>query len=131
MDWCYIFKHLGGTLILAPLLSQFAKEIGFGNPREVVGLLEVFPLTLSASIVLSIPTLFTYLFVYHVVQRWGMKIHWIKLVLIIWTICGISLTLYLLCGSVMLQISVYYMIASAICRILIKMKRKQVEPIVV
>ncbi|MBD1434950.1 hypothetical protein H8B06_19170 [Sphingobacterium sp. DN00404] len=28
MDWFYILKHWGCTLILAPILSQLAKEIG-------------------------------------------------------------------------------------------------------
>ncbi|NGF55390.1 hypothetical protein G5B00_02595 [Parapedobacter sp. SGR-10] len=123
MDWSYILKHWGCTLILAPILSQLFKEFGFGNPHEVIGLLEVMPITLAISLTLSLPTLFIYTFAYHILVRYDFKIKWIKLILIAWTIIGISITLGWLGGLLMDEIPLCYSIAAVVSGIMIRMKK--------
>lgn len=127
MDWGYIFKHWIGTLVLAPILSQIGKDMGLGNPHEVGTLFEIFPITLSASTTLSLPTLLFYLFVYHIAERSTLKMIWVKLIVILWTTIGICLTLYLLDPWLILSIGSYYIIANSICGLLLKMKRMPKE----
>ena len=127
MDWGYILKHWISTLVLAPILAQIAEETEIILPDKPIGLFEIYPITLTVSAVFSLPTLLFYLFVYHVAADSNMKTIWVKVILTIWVAIGISLTLYLLDTLLILDLGSYYMIASTICGLLLKMKQMPKE----
>ncbi|MBL1411539.1 hypothetical protein [Sphingobacterium faecale] len=127
MDWGYISKHWIGTLVLAPILSQIIKDTGIIHRDKTIGLFEMLPEALQAGMMLSLPTLLLYLFVYHIAAGSTLKTIWVKLIVILWTTIGICLTLYLLDSGLILPLGSYYIIASAVCGLLLKMKRMPKE----
>ena len=94
---------------------------------KTIGLFEMFPEALQAGMMLSLPTLLFYLFVYHIAARSKMKTIWVKVILTTWVAISISLTLYLLDPWFILPIGSYYIIANSICGLLLKMKRMPKE----
>ena len=57
----YVIGHWILTILLAPVTSQAIQYIWGTDPHQVVGLLEVYPLTLIFSIAFSLPTFLVYL----------------------------------------------------------------------
>ncbi|TDQ79055.1 hypothetical protein [Sphingobacterium yanglingense] len=127
MDWGYIFKHWIGTLLLAPIFAQIIKDTGIIHRDKTIGLFEMFPEAFQVGMMLSLPTLLLYLFVYHIAAESTLKTIWVKLIVILWTTIGISLTLYLLDAGLILPLGSYYIIASVICGLLLKIKRMPKE----
>ncbi|RKE55979.1 hypothetical protein [Sphingobacterium detergens] len=113
MNWLYIFKHWGSTLLLGAVL--FILSEGLGAEEAIV-----FALMLSAaSLVFSLPTLLVYILVFYWLKKKNrMDRKWVRLILVSTTILGIGITLFwvnfigimqpLICYSIAAIVSSYF-----------------------
>ena len=60
MDWNYLFRHWIGTLLISPFVCSLVYYFFVPNSNNIVGLVEVYPITILFSLFFSAPT---YLFV--------------------------------------------------------------------
>lgn len=69
----YVIGHWTLTLLLAPFTSQAVQYILGTNPHQVVGLLEVYPITLIFNIVFSLPTFLVYMTCFYFLAKHNIK----------------------------------------------------------
>jgi len=56
LHWSYVLRHCLSTVLLAPSVAQGLLYLTRENAHQVVGLVEVYPITLLVSVVFSFPT---------------------------------------------------------------------------
>ncbi len=122
MRWSYAFGHWILTLLLAPLTSQAIEYIVGKNPHQVVGLLEVYPISLLFSLIFSLPTLGIYLLCFYFLKR--RQVHPIKskASLIAISVTGLVITISLMKGSMSQDIVIAYSITLLIVGIILKLR---------
>ena len=125
MRWSYAFGHWIVTLLLAPFTSQAIEYIFGKNPHQIVGLLEVYPISLLFSLIFSLPTLSIYLLCFYFLR--GKHVHPIKskAFLIAISIIGLVITISLIKGSMSQEIIIAYSITLLVVGIILKMKAVQ------
>ena len=111
IDWSYFFKHSTFTLLLAPIISQLFHYL-YPNPHQIIGLLEVYPLTLFISLIFSSPTYIFYVFLYGILFQKQVSILYAKGILISTSIIGIFITMYIVMGNNWLYFAIAYSISS-------------------
>lgn len=121
INWIYLFKHWLFTLLLGPIISEILMYITILNPNKIVGLLEVYPIAIIFSLVFSIPTYIIYAFVYYCLSTKVSTILFAKAILILLAVTGIFVTLNFIGGSISLDITISYSIASVITGIFFKL----------
>jgi hypothetical protein len=110
------------TLLLAPFTSQVIQYIWGTNPHQVVGLLEVYPITLLFSIAFSLPTFLIYLTCFYFLSRRDLNFAVSKLILIAVSVLGIFITQTIIKGSMSQDIIVAYSITAIIVGLILKLK---------
>lgn len=118
----YVLRHWILTLLVAPFTFQ-GIELVFGkDPHQIVGLLEIYPITLLFSIAFSLPTFLVYILCFHFLSRQKIKPALSKLILISASVLGIFITLTIIKGSMSKNIIITYTLTSVIIGLLLKLK---------
>jgi hypothetical protein len=121
MNWNYLFKHWFSTLLLAPIVSQIIMYIYGVNPHKIVGLLEVYPISLIFGLFFSAPTYVLYALLYLYLARNTVNLKISKIILISLAVLGVITTTLIIKGSMMQDIAISYSISSIITGIFIKL----------
>lgn len=122
MNKFYLIKFWIITLISAPFLVGIY-EIFRTIPGQVVGLLDVYPVTLIVSIVWSLPTLTIAYLVFYILDKLKIKPIIVKTTLISITIIGITITFIIIKGSLVMVFIVAYSFSALISGIIFKIKK--------
>ncbi|GGD32221.1 hypothetical protein [Flavobacterium orientale] len=122
MNWSYLFKHWFFTLLLGPVVSQIVMYVIDVSPGKIVGLLEVYPLSLLFGLFFSTPTYILYGLVYYFLARNNINLNLSKVILISLAVVGVITTTSIIKGSMMLDITISYSIASVITGLFFKLK---------
>ena len=124
MDRSYLFKHWLTTLIFAPFLPTvydiFITPIG----GESYGLLDLYPVVLIFSFVLSIPTIIVYYFVFSYLIKLKANPVFTKLILITLTIIGIAITLLAIDGTMAMTLLYSFSLSTILFGTLLRIKSK-------
>jgi hypothetical protein len=123
----YVIGHWVLTLLLAPFISQVIQYIWRTNPHQVVGLLEVYPITLIFSIAFSLPTFLIYLTCFYFLSRCDLNFAVSKLILIAVSVLGIFITQTIIKGSMSQDIIVAYSITAIIVGLILKLKNTKTK----
>jgi hypothetical protein len=126
MNRAYAIKHWGFTLLLAPFISQAIQYIWEISPDEVVGLLEIYPLTLLFSIIFSIPTFSFYLICLYLLSKHKINTGMSKLILITVTILGIFITQILIEGTMTKEIIIAYSVTAIITGLALRLNESKI-----
>lgn len=89
MNFSYLFKHWFATLTLAPIISEIINLLFIPNSNKIVGLLEVYPITVIFGFIFSIPTYIICFLVYYFLGSKNINIKTSKLILITLAVIGI------------------------------------------
>ncbi|MFB9077472.1 hypothetical protein ACFFLS_18400 [Flavobacterium procerum] len=119
-DWTFFFKHCLFTLLLAPFISQLYFYF-FPNPREIVSLLGVYPITLIVSLIFSAPTYILSALVFPVISRKEFSTLHIKGILVLISILGILVTMYIFIGKKWFDFAISYSLSSIITAVFLKL----------
>ena len=118
----YLFGHWALTLLLAPFMSQTIDFIFGKNPHQVVGLLEVYPISFLFSIAFSLPTFLIYLACFYFLSKHDVNFIISKVILILISVLGIFITQRIIEGSMSKEIIVAYSVTSLIVGLVLKLK---------
>jgi hypothetical protein len=124
----FVFKHWFFTLLFAPLTSQVIHSICGKWPHQIVGLLEIYPITLLFSLAFSLPTYLVYLSVFYFLTKQGINLKLLKVVLIIVSVLGIFITQLIIQGSMSEDIIISYSITTVIVGLLLKLRNSSPDP---
>lgn len=122
MNYSFLFKHWGTTLLLGPLASLIINRLFVLNPHQVVSLFEFYPITLLFSLILSIPTYIIYGLVYYQLGIHQVKTRDSKVILIMVSTLGVVLTTAILSGSMSEDIALSYSVSTIIAGLSFKLK---------
>ena len=124
MNRSYLFKHWLTTLIFAPFLPTFYDFLINPIEGESFGLLDLYPILLIFSFVLSIPTLVIYYFVFSFLIKRQANPILANLILITLTIIGIAITLLIIGGSMAVTLIYSFSLSTIITGILLRIESK-------
>lgn len=124
MDRSYLFKQWLTTLIFAPFLPTIYDLFIHPTEGESFGLLDLYPVILIFSFVLSIPTLIVCYFVFSYLIQLKANAVLTKLTLITLTIIGITITLLTIGGNMAITLIYSFSLSSIITGTLIRIKSK-------
>ncbi len=127
MKWNYAFLHWLLTLLLAPLTSQLLHYLFIKNSHQIVGLAEVYPITFIFSFIFSLPTLCFYILIFNYLQKVKISINQKKLILVVYTITGITLTMLFLKGCMTFDIIAAYTTTAFVVGMILPLKPKSVS----
>ena len=119
--------HWGLTLLIAPFSSQAIEYVFIPNKHKIVGLLEVYPITLIFSLVFSLPTLLIYLISFYYLSKNNINPTVSKYLLIVIAATGVYVTMSIIGGSMSHEISIAYASTAVVVGMLLKLKRKEKE----
>lgn len=123
----YSLIHWVLTILIAPFTSQAIEYIWGKNPYQVVGLFEMYPITVLFSIMFSLPTFAVYLLCFFFLSKYN--VHWItaKLTLIGVTVTGICITQLIIGGSMTKEIILAYGVTGFVTGLLCNLKAKTIN----
>ncbi|WP_395044685.1 hypothetical protein [Flavobacterium sp.] len=124
MNWSYLFKHWFSTLLIGPIVSQITKYIYEVNPHKIVGLFEVYPISLLFGLFFSAPTYILYALIYYYLAKNTVNLKISKIILISFAVLGVVTTTSIIKGSMMQDIAISYSIASIISGLFFKLNFK-------
>lgn len=123
MNWSYIFKHWSCTLLLGSTISALVYGFESLSPSEISKSLVWFLIYLIFSIIYSIPTLIVYFLAFYMLSNMKIDIMWIKFILILITVTGITLTTLLYDPNTLEKLTMYYALSAIVSGILFRLKR--------
>ena len=121
----FVVAHWGLTILLAPFTSQVLQYAFTPNPHQIVGLLEVYPITLAFSIAFSFPTFLIYLTCFYFLSKKGISPSISKYILIALAVTGVYVTMTIIKGSMSQDITIAYSLTALIVGLIVKLKRKE------
>lgn len=122
LHWSYVLRHCLSTLLLAPSVVQGLLYLTRENAHQVVGLVEVYPITLLVSIVFSFPTYLVYGVADYYLKKQGIPNKTIKKILIGIALIGIILTFSLLFRMRQIEIMIGYALTSLFFGVIYRLK---------
>lgn len=117
----YLLKHWMYTNLLGPFISQIIMYFYDLNPNKIVGLLEVYPVSLIFSLFFSAPTYILCGFCFAYLKK-KMSILMLKIIFISFIVLGVICTANLIGGKMTTDIVVSYTTAAILTGILTKTK---------
>jgi hypothetical protein len=120
----FILNHWLATLILAPFLPTVYDFFFTPIQGQIVGLLVVYPITFVFSLVLSIPTLIVYYFVFWYLSKRQTNPALTKIILISLTVIGIITTILIIGGSLSMMLIYSFSTSAIITGILIRITNR-------
>ena len=127
MKKSYLIGHWVLTLLIAPFTSQAIQYIWGTNPHQVVGLLEVYPITLLFSIAFSIPAFLIYLTCFYFLSKQDINFAMSKSILITVSILGIFITQTIIKGSMSQDIIIAYSVTAFIVGLVLRLKETKIK----
>lgn len=122
MNWSYLFKHWLGTLFIAPIISELINILFIPTSNKIVGLVEVYPITIIFGFIFSIPTYIIYSIAFYFLGTKNVKIITSKLILITLSIIGIIISFSIAFNNREHEITTAYILASLATGIFFKLK---------
>ncbi len=122
MNKNYAIKHWLTTLLLAPFLPSVYELIFKPISGQVVGLLEVYPITLVFAFFFSLPTLVIYFLIFKMLIKQNVNPVLTKIILISLTVTGITTTILLIGGSLSLTLIFAFSLASIVAGCIFKIR---------
>src|SRR5690554_1483845 len=130
MKYSFLFKHWITTLVLSPLLlfiySFFQSELyDFYDHLEVFFIFLLFStlFALPISTLFALPTVFISFVLFYFIDKKRVQISIVKFVIILTTIIGTFLTLYIVSNTIAVEYSIVYSIVAILSATLFKIKR--------
>ena len=111
------------TLLLAPFTSQAIQYIQGTNPHQIVGLLEVYPITILFSIVFSLPTFLVYVTLFYFLSRQDINYAISKFILIAVSVLGIYITQTIINGTMSKDIIIAYSITAIVVGLILRIRK--------
>jgi hypothetical protein len=127
MKTLYVIGHWGLTLLLAPFTSQAIQSIWGTNPHQVVGLLEVYPITLLFSLAFSLPTFSVYLTCFYFLSKKEINFAILKVILIAISVLGIYITQTMIKGTMSQDIIISYSVTAIILGLILRLRKPKVK----
>lgn len=127
MKRAYIFAHWALTLLLAPFTSQAIDYFYGTNPHQVVGLLEVYPITLLFSIAFSLPTFLIYLTCFYFLSKQDINFAISKIILIAVSVLGIFITQTIIKGTMSQDIIIAYCVTAIIVGLILRLRKPKIK----
>ena len=127
MRRAYVIGHWSLTLLLAPLTSQAIQYVWGTNPHQVVGLFEVYPITLLFSIAFSLPTFLFYLTCFYFLSKQEINIVLSKLILISISVLGIYITQTIIKGTMSQDIIIAYSVTAVVVGLVLRLRGFKVK----
>jgi hypothetical protein len=124
MNQNYLIKHWLTTLVLASFLRPLYEFILKPIPGQIVGLLEIYLITLIFSFLFSLPTLIIYFLTFKQLIKQNANPILTKFILISVTVIGINITVLLIGGSLSLTLIFAFSCAGIITGCIFKIKAK-------
>ncbi len=115
----YLLKHWMYTNLLGPFISQIIMYFYDLNPNKIVGLLEVYPVSLIFSLFFSAPTYILCGFCFAYLKK-KMSILMLKIIFIPFIVLGVICTANLIGGKMTTDIIASYSTAAIFTGILTK-----------
>lgn len=122
MNWSYLFKHWLGTVFLAPIISELINILFIPASNKIIGLVEVYPITIIFGFIFSIPTYIIYSIAFYFLGVKNVKIITSKLILITLSIIGIIISFSIAFNNREHEITTAYILASLATGIFFKLK---------
>ena len=119
--------HWAFTLLIAPLMSQAIDYFYGTNPHQIVGLLEIYPITLLFSIAFSLPTFLFYWTCFYFLSKRDVYFVVAKLILIVISCLGIFITQKIIKGSMSNDIIIAYSVTSIIVGFILNLKETKTK----
>ena len=126
MKRAYIIGHWALTLLIAPFTSQAIDYFYGTNPHQVVGLLEVYPITLLFSIAFSLPTFLIYLTCFYFLSKQDTNFLVSKFILIAVSVLGIIITQTIIKGSMSQDIIIAYSVTAVIVGVILRIRKPKI-----
>jgi len=127
MKRAYVFGHWALTLLIAPFTSQAIDYFYGRNPHQVVGLLEVYPITLLFSIAFSLPTFLVYLTCFYFLSKQNTNLRLSKFILIAVSVSGIYITQTIIKGAMSQDIIISYSVTSIIVGLILRLRKLETK----
>jgi len=121
----FVVAHWGLTILLGPFTSQALQYAFTPNPHQIVGLLEVYPISLAFSVAFSLPTFLVYLICFYFLSKKHSSPTLSKYILIAIAVTGVFVTMTIIKGSMSQDISLAYSLTALIVGLILKLKRKE------
>jgi hypothetical protein len=122
IHWKYIFSHWISTLLIAPFIVQLLMYLTRNNAHQIVGFVEVYPITLIFSLIFSFPTYLILAITDYLCFKKEFPEKRIKIILITIVLIGIIITFYSINIIRDLEMMVSYFLTSLATGIIIKLK---------
>jgi len=123
----YVIGHWVLTILLGPFTSQAIQYIWGTNPHQVVGLLEVYPITLLFSIAFSLPTFLVYLTCFYFFSRHHINFVISKVILIVVSVLGIYITQTIIKGTMSQNIIIAYSVTAIIVGLILRIRKSKID----
>jgi hypothetical protein len=123
MNWPYILKHWGGTLLFGTTILMLVSGFGFSSSSEIRDSLIWFIFYLIASAIYSVPTLIVYVLVFFILIKRNIDSKWIKLILIFVTVAGVTLTTSIIDSEMLKNLTIYYSLSTVVTGVLLKFRK--------
>lgn len=127
MKKAYVIGHWVLTLLLAPFTSQVIQYIWGTNPHQVVGLLEVYPITLLFSVAFSLPTFLVYLTCFYFLSKQDINYAISKVILIAVSVLGIYITQTIIKGTMSQDIIIAYSVTAIIVGLILCIRNSKIN----
>ncbi|WP_410877777.1 hypothetical protein [Myroides sp. DW712] len=122
LHWNYVLRHCLSTLLLAPSVAQGLLYLIRENAYQVVGLVEVYPITLLVSVVFSFPTYLIYGVADYYLKKRSVPNKTIKWILNSIALVGIILTFSFLFRLPQVEIMIGYALTSLFFGVIYRLK---------
>jgi hypothetical protein len=127
MKRTFIIAHWVLTLLLAPLTSQVIQYIWGTSPHQVVGLLEVYPITLLFSVAFSLPTFLVYLTSFYFLSKHDINFAILKAILITVSVLGIYITQTIISGTMSQDIIIAYSVTAIVVGLTLRIRKSKIN----
>lgn len=125
MNWSFIFKHWGCTILLLLISLPIQRLLKGVSPATVFEELRmIYAYMMIGLIGASIPTLFANIVAFRLLYYYRVNIKWVKPILISITIIGFGLTSYLILKTIHIEIVLTYSFIAVICGLMFKLEKK-------
>jgi len=123
MKYSYLLKHWFTTLLVSPLLL-FIYSFVKTEIYDFTDQLEVFIIFLMFSILFALPTIIISIILFYNFSKKESPTTVLKVVVILTTVIGASLTLFIISNTVAVEYSVVYSLVAILSGAFLKVKRK-------
>ena len=127
MRRAYVIFHWVLTLLIAPFTPQAILYIWGTNPHQVVGLLEVYPITLILSILFSSPTFIVYLTCFYFLSKQDINVTKSKVILIAVSVLGIYITQTIIKGTMSQDIIIAYSVTAIVVGLILRIRKSKIN----